>query len=190
MERYNKGTSKGRPRHERTEIKAAQGERDRNKVYMLQCQNQTQWHPKTEAASWNEGREIAFTLRRTVTHLSNTSSNTMKDRIGIARFKLEIWRLRRIRGCNGEARCRLCAEVKVNFTVLPRQKGTEGQEKDGCTISLTKTLDRSVLLKTRLGRLTPWNDQEHTVGEDGWVGPDGCGNSRPQRDSIPRLPGP
>jgi len=57
MDRYNKRKYIGRPRHDRNEIKTAQGGRDRNKDYMLQYQKQTQWHPKTGAASWNEGRE-------------------------------------------------------------------------------------------------------------------------------------
>jgi hypothetical protein len=69
MDRYDKRASKGRPRHERTEIKTAQGGRVRNNDYMLQYQNQTQWHPKTEAASWYEGREIVITVGRTVTLL-------------------------------------------------------------------------------------------------------------------------
>jgi len=55
-----------------------------------------------------------------------TSSSPMKDISGIARFMLEIWRLRSVRGCIGGAICPLSAEVKVNFALLPRQKAQRG----------------------------------------------------------------
>jgi hypothetical protein len=104
MARYNKRTSKERRRHDRTGKQTAKGGRDRNNECVLTLS-------KSDAKTLTETREeIVIAVQRTETPLRKSDVHiysTMRDRSGISRLRLEIWRLRRVRVCIGRARCPL-----------------------------------------------------------------------------------
>ena len=108
----------------------AQGGRDRNKDYVLHYQNQMQWHPKTEAANWNKGREIVINVRRTETLLSNRDVHIPQH------YERQKWystaqagnlEIEKGKGAHWRGKKPLMREVKANFTILPRHKDTEGE---------------------------------------------------------------
>ena len=66
-------------------------------------------------------------LRRTETLLRNGGVHILQHyerKKWYIMFRAGNLRLRRVKGCIRRARCPLCAEIKVNFTLLPRHKGT------------------------------------------------------------------
>ena len=76
------------------------------------------------------------------------------------------------------------------FRPITCHEGPEGEKRCRSTLSLTSALDGGVWLTPRPGRLTTGKETRYPfIG--GWVGPraalDGCGKSRPHRDSIPGL---
>jgi len=74
--------------------------------------------------------------------------------------------------------------------VHPRtgQEDPEGEHRYSSTFSLTSALDGGLVAKATPRQLCP-RERPGTHRLGGWVGPkvgwDGCGNSRPDRDSIP-----
>jgi hypothetical protein len=67
-------------------------------------------------------------------------------------------------------------------------EGPEGEQRYSSTVSLTSALDRVGVQRHVLTALPP-GKKSGTYSMRGWVGPraglDGCGKSRPHRDSIP-----
>jgi hypothetical protein len=80
------------------------------------------------------------------------------------------------------------AHLKVKVQPITDHKGPEVEKKYSCTLSLTAALDGYWWSTPRPGRFTP-GQRPSTHFTLGWVGPraglEGCGKSRPYRNSIP-----
>jgi hypothetical protein len=97
--------------------------------------------------------------------------------------------------CNVTEKWRSCDTIKCKGKVHPRtgHEGPEGEQRYSPTLSLTSALDGGWVVKATARPLCP-RERHGTHYTGGWVGPraglDGCGKSRPHRDSIPRQSSP